>query len=291
MPNAFLTPDKIARVTAALVSQDLGLAALVHRDLDAEFNSGSSDTVKVRVPGAVPSRTRGIYDVSTPLSTDAINEQSIDVKLTEHAYSNIVLSEGDMSLEIDDFAGRVLRPQASAIVKHVERAVASLLQATPENTTLAYSAAAPAKTFTQMRKVLRDNGVSADAALVAVVGSGVYADLLDAAAIDDTGAVRGFKIVESNRLADDEIVGFVREAFALVVRAPIVPDGAPYGASVSEEGFALRHIRSFDPTIAADRSLVSAFLGTKALPLAVDNEDGTVSLVANGGAVRVLTAA
>ena len=34
------------------------------------------------------------------------------------------------------------------------------------------------------------------------------------------------------------------------MRAPAVPSGAPYGASVNDNGFALRHIRSYDGTVA-----------------------------------------
>ena len=45
---------------------------------------------------------------------------------------------------------------------------------------------------------------------------------------------------------------------------------------------------SYDPNVAVDRYLVSAFVGVKALPLAVDNEDVTVTLVPNGRAVRIL---
>lgn len=290
MANAFLTSDNIARVAASIVGQDLTLAALVSQDLSAEFNAGKGNVVKVRVPGAVASQTRSIYDTSTPLVSDEIAEQSIDVTLTDHVYDSVVLSEGDLDLEIEEFSAQVLRPQATAIVKHVERAVASAMQATPVTAGITYASTTPAKAFTQIRKKLRSNGVPAEAPLFAAVGSGVYADLLDADAIDDDGKVRGFKIVESTRLDENEIVGFVREAFALVVRAPSVPDGAPYGASVAEGGFALRHIRSYDGTVAADRSLVSAFVGVQPMPLAFDNENGTISLVANGGAVRITSA-
>lgn len=295
MTNTLLTPEHIAKTAATLVGADLNLAALVHRDLEAEFGSGSGATVKVRVPGAVPSRTRGIYDVSTPLSSDEINEQSISVTLSEHAYSNVALSEGDLDLEIVDFGSRVLLPQTTAVAKHVERAVAVTLAATPP-TTLTYDAANPAKVFTAIRRQLRSNGVPAGAKLTAAVGSDVYADLMDGptgsagTTFDADGKVRGFEIVESTRLGADEIVAFVKEAFALVVRAPQVPAGAPYGASVSEGGFALRHVRSYDTTTAVDRSLVSAFVGVSAMPLAIDNEDGTVTLKPHAGAVRVLTA-
>lgn len=296
MTHTFLTPELIAQTAAGLVGADLNLAALVHRDLEAEFGSSSGATVKVRVPGAVASHTRGIYDVSTPLDSDEINEQSVSVTLTEHAYSNVALSEGDLDLEIVDFGCRVLLPQTTAVAKHVERAVAAAMQATPAST-LTYDPTNPAKVFTAIRRQLRDNGVPAGVTLTAAVGSNVYADLMDGptgaagTTFDADGKVRGFEIVESTRLGANEIVAFVKEAFALVVRAPQVPAGAPYGASVSSGGFALRHVRAYDTTTAVDRSLVSAFVGVSAMPLAVDNEDGTVTLKPHAGAVRVLTAA
>jgi len=294
MTNSLLVPEQIAEVTAKLVGADLNLAALVHRDLEAEFGSGSGSTVKVRVPGAVPSRTRGIYDVSTPLASDEINEESISVTLSEHCYSNVALSEGDLDLDLGNFASRVLLPQATAVVKRVEREVAAAMTSTPE-TKLTYDPSNPATVFTAIRRQLRDNGVPAGVKLTAAVGSNVYADLMDGptgsagTTFDADGRVRGFDVVESTRLGADEIVAFVKEAFALVVRAPQVPAGAPYGASVSEGGFALRHLRAYDTSTAVDRSLVSSFVGVSAMPLAIDNENGTVTLKPHAGAVRVIT--
>lgn len=293
MANSFLTSDNIARVAASLASKDLGLAALISRDLEADFTAGKGNIVKVRVPGAVAAQTRSIFDTSSPLISDEIAEQFVNVTLSDHAYSNVVLSEGSLDLSIESFSAQVLAPQVASVVKFVERAVATAMKATPETASIAFAAASPAKTFTAVRSALRSNGVSVDMPLYAAVGTDVYGALLDGptGTFDADGKVRGFTVVESTRLAPDEILGFVRDAFALVVRAPQVPQGAPCGASVNENGFAVRHIRSYDGTVAADRSLLSAFVGVQAMPLAVDNEDGTVSLVANGGAVRVLTAA
>lgn len=290
MANVFTTNgDKLARTAAALVGSDLKLSALVNRDLAADFGAGSGDTVKVKVPGAIATQTRGIGDTSTPLVSGDISEQTIDVTLSTHAYNDVVLSEQDLSLEITDFARQVLRPQADSIVKYAERTLAAAMSATPENTALAYDAMDPAATFTQMRRTLRTNGVPTEATLFAAVGAGVYADLLDSDALDDNGRVRGFEVHENTRLADDEIIGFIRDAFILVVRAPAVPAGAAYGASVTEGGFALRHLHNYDSSVAVDRSLVSAFIGAQAMPLAVDLENGTVELRENAGAVRVLT--
>jgi hypothetical protein len=290
MANAFLTSDAIARVTASLVGQDLNLAGRLSRDFEADFAEGSGNVVRVRVPGAVVAQTKSIYDKTTPLVSDEIAEQFINVELTTHAYSNVVLSEGDLDLDIVDFGAQVLVPQARSIVSYIERTAATALSATPESD-IAYSSATPAKTFTAIRRQLRDNGVPDDTPLTAAVGSAVYADLLDGpeGTFDASGKVRGFELIESTRLDPDTIIAFVPQAFSLVVRAPRVPAGASDGASVQTDDFTLRHLRNYDPTVAADRSLVSAFVAVQAMPLAVDNEDGTVSLVEHGGAVRVNT--
>lgn len=291
-PHTVLTADKIASVAASLVGQDLNLAARTYQDLAAEFTEGSTSHVRVRVPGAPAASTRGVYDVTTPLESGVLQEQAIDVELTDHAYSNIVLSEGDLSLDITEFARQVLAPQAHAVSKFIERAVAAAMTATPASTVITYDPASPARAFTAARRVLRASGVPADATLIAAVGPEIYADLLDAlpangVTFTDDGKVRGFEVIESSRLGDEAIF-YIPQAFATVVRAPQVPQGAPYGASVRGDTFALRYLRSYDGTVAADRSLVSAFVGVKAMPLPVDQEDGTVALVPNGGAVRIV---
>ena len=99
MSNAFYTAEQAARVGAALVGQDFVLAGLIARDFEADFGGGSGATVNVRVPGALPSRTRGIYDKTTAITMDEIAEQTIPVTLTEHAYSAVSLSEGDLDLD------------------------------------------------------------------------------------------------------------------------------------------------------------------------------------------------
>ncbi|PPB50517.1 hypothetical protein C4K88_01065 [Arthrobacter pityocampae] len=290
MANIFaLHGDKLAATAATLVGKDLVLAELVRRDLNNDWGRGSGDTVYVRVPGAVAAKERALYDTRTPLDHDELVEQTIPVTLSTHAYSSIPLSLGSLSLDLEDFAAQVLVPQADAIVKFSERALAAAMQATPEDATIAYDPANPAATFSQMRRRLRNNGVSSDVPLLAVVGSGVYADLLDSNAVDENGRVRGFAVTESTRLQDSEIIAFVRDAFVLAVRAPEAPQGASYAASVKAGGFALLHVASFDGNVAVDRSLVSAFVGAQGMPLAVDLEDGTVELRPHAGAVRVLT--
>lgn len=292
MTNNILTADEIAAVAAKLVGTDLGLAGLFSRDVEDSFHGGAGEVIRVRVPGAVPSRERAAGDVSTPLAIDSITEQSIPVTLDTLAYSNVALSVADLDLNLLDYSAQILVPQTRAISRKVESEAAAALLATPISA-LTYTASDPAKLFTAMRRQLRTAGVPAESKLVAVVGANVYADLLDADAIDDAGRVRGIEVHESTRIPADNAIAFVKEAFSLVVRAPEPPAGAPFSASVRSDKaeFAMTHIRAFDAATASDRSIVEALVAVTPMPLAVDNEDGTVTLVANGGAVRVDTAA
>jgi hypothetical protein len=293
MTNEILTAETIATVAAKLVGADLGLAGRFYRDIEKDFHTGSSNVVKVRVPASVAASKRSIHDTTTPIATSAIKEQFVSVTLEDHILSNVILSEGDLDLDLINYGQQVLFPQTQAVVKYIERAASAALTATPKTAAIgtAYSAANPAKSFTALRKALRDNGVTTDTPILAAVGSSVYADLLDGplGTWDADGKVRGIEIMESTRLAPGDVVAFVKNAFALVVRAPQVPSGAPFGASIKDGDFAIRMIRSYDGNVAADRSLVGSFVAVQAMPLAVDNEDGTVTLKPNAGAVRIAT--
>ncbi|KQX07191.1 MULTISPECIES: P22 phage major capsid protein family protein [unclassified Leifsonia] len=296
MPNTILTADEIATIGAALVGSDLGLAKLFSSDVAADFGGGTGETIRVRIPGAVPSRERAANDTTTALAVDTITEQSVPVTLDTLAYSNVSLSVSETELGLIDFGKQVLEPQTRAISRRVEQEAAAALLATP-TTELIYTAATPAKLFTAIRKTLRDRGVSAESKIVAVVGSSVYADLLDGplGTWDANGVtVRGIEIHESSRLGADDVVAFVKEAFSLVVRAPEPPAGAGYGASIRAEGdspFALTHLQAFDVATGSDRSIVEALVAVVPMPQAKDNEDGTVALVPHGNVVRVDTAA
>ncbi|UPL12592.1 hypothetical protein [Microbacterium sufflavum] len=301
MANTFnLDINNVAKLAAVLVGRDFNLAALISRDVEAEFMPGKGNKVRVPVPAAIPTRTRGVYDKTTALVADELSEQFIEVTLADHVYNLAVLSEGDLSLSMTDYGRQVLAPQTRAIAAKIEALTASAMSATPAEASIMYSAATPAKAFTAARRELRDNGVPGDAILRAAVGSSVYADLLDAPVgqgFDADGKVRGFEVVESTRLDPEDIVAFVPQAFTLVARAPMVPQGAAYGASIvtpvfsddNSAQFAVRVVNDYDSNVAADRSLVGTFAAVQAMPLPVDNEDGSVTLLDHGGAVRIST--
>jgi hypothetical protein len=305
MPNSLYTPTQVAAVAAALAKDDSFLSALVSRDFQGDALISAGKTIDVRVPGALIARSRDIDETRDAIVLDSLSERTVPVSLGAHIYNAVILSEGDITLRLEDFAGRVLRPQVEAVVDGLEHLVAEKLRAVPLDATIEHDPSDPVSTFTKIRAKLRQNGTPATG-LVAVVGTAVYAALLDARAITDTsasgstaalreaqvGLVRGFTIVESTRVDEDEIIAFHRSAFTLVVRAPKVPEGASFGETVNEGGHALRYLRDYDPTHTVDRSVVSTFAGVTAMPLLRVDRDytagsATVTEVPNGAAIRL----
>lgn len=314
MANAFYTPAQAAEVAAKLAGQDALLSALVSRNYQDELLGGGKGgaPVSIKMPTTLIARERGIDDVTSSIILDEITESRETFNLDRiHNYSAVPLSEQDLTLELTDFAGQVLAPQTEAIVDALEHKLATALLAVPLTTDLgvAFNKADPIPFFTALRKRLRDNGVAA-ANLNLVVGTAIYAALLDAKAITDVsesgstealreagvGKIRGFQIVESTRVPEDEILAFHRDAVTLITRAPVVPQGASFGASIAAGGFSLRYIRDYDAMKTVDRSIVSTFSAVGILPTyKIERDYETRAVVKTslpyGGVIRVDTVA
>lgn len=311
MPNEFYTAEQAAQVAVALAGKDAYLSALINRNfLDAVFQGGGKGrTVNVKVPSALIARSRGIDDVTTALVLDELSERTFGITLGEHVYSAVGLSEGDLNLDIEDFSKQVLAPQMDAVVDFIEEEVATALGkiegVQAGEAALAFDPTKPVKVFTGIRKVMRDRGLPASN-LNVVVGTEVYASLLDADAISaadasgstdalregNVGRLRGFTIVESNRVEEDEIIAFHRDAVVLATRAPGVPSGASFGAIQSSGGYSLRYLRDYDAMHTQDRSIISTFAGVETAPvyrIERDYEAQTAKVVEvpGGGAIRL----
>lgn len=126
---------------------------------------------------------------------------------------------------------------------------------------------------------------------VALVGSGLAAEiqksqkLVTAAGGGDSalsaatlGALAGVSIVESPNINDFEGYLFSKSAFVFYNAAPPVPKSAPFAASASAGGFALRWVMDYDTAFATDRSLFDTFVGynyTRDI-ISLQNADGQV---------------
>lgn len=321
--NTFYTPIQVAKTLVAMATEDSYLSALVNRNYENDLlgGGGRGRTVNIKVPSALIARDRGIDDTTAQIVLDELTETTIPLTLANHKYSAIPLSEGDLTLNLTDFAKQVLQPQVAAIVDSVEWDVVQAIEALPglqaglgtageegyipAETLAAYTAGDPIPTITGIRRILRNRGIS-PTGLQLTVGTQVYADLLDAKAIiavnesgstaalreGNVGVVQGFQVVESNRIDPHDIIAFHRDAITLAVRAPLVPAGVPFGASLAAGGYNLRYLRDYDAQYTVDRSIVSTFSGVAAMPfyrIVRDYTTGTASVlqVPGGAGIRV----
>ncbi len=267
MPNQFLNPAEVAALANELVRAD-GLVPFVGRSAGQHFKPGIGATVDIRKPAVLKARTREVGSVEA-ITADTLTEAYQSVTITEQAYSAVDLTDADLTLNLADFGRQVLAPQALAVAEYANDAIVDKLETVTADATLsgAYDAANPVRTFTAARKQLRQLRLPA-AEMLAVVGTDVYADMLDSGAFDPDGSrgdlirsIRGFAVVESNRIAANDIFVYMREAVQLVSVAPAAPRGAGSAQVVTRDGLSIMSIMDYDARTLQDRSVLSVFLG------------------------------
>jgi hypothetical protein len=312
-PNTFFTPQQVAAVALELLRDDMKFASTFNRDYQSNFGAGTGATVNVRIPAALKARRVGgrAFTGANTVQTDSLAETTTSVSISDMSYSAVALTDEDLTLNIDQFSRQVIKPQTDAISADVESLALTTLQSVAAKLTdgtagnlKAYDATKPDLQFIEARKMLRDNGAPASG-LYAAVGTGIYADLVasnlltpvlnagnDGALRDaNVGRVRGFEVLESNELADGEIIWYQGDAVTMALVAPAIPQGAAFGTSMASDFGAIRWIRDYDPTVLTDRSVFSVFLGAKVMPgQKVDRSGATATLATVPRIIRVVNA-
>ena len=304
------TAAEIGAVAAKLADAGLVLGQNVARYSDKDFLPGHGGKAYLRIPGALTARSRALRDKTTSVTFDELAENRVSVDLSTHLVSGVILGDAELSLDLRDFAGQVLKPQVAAIVDGIETAIANVVdgvEATDVSAT--YDDAVPAALFTKGRRALRARGVDvANDKLVAYVGGNIVDALLDSGALDfaktgdadalrkgSLGRIAGFSCVESGRIGDSEVVFSTASGIYLATKSPAIPEGVAFGSNVSAEGLTLRYMRDYSAEKLADRSVVSTFVGAGIAPLFEVTRDystgaATVAEVEGGAVVKFDTA-
>lgn len=79
------------------------------------------------------------------------------------------------------------------------------------------------------------------------------------------GRLYGFTIVVDYGLAPNDAYAFQTQAVALATRTTAAPRGAAFASTVAAQGFTLRYLQDYDPTILTDRAVVDTFAGARVL--------------------------
>jgi hypothetical protein len=284
--NTFLKPETIARTALDLLQREIILPRLVWRFGLSDFQGAKDDTITVRVPAVLTARDYEWRTRNNAIVMDDLTETGVDVTLDTHPYSAVAVTDEQLTLDIVNFGTQVLQPQARAVGERLENLIATTLGGAivPADAELAHTIGTTDgyDTAVNARAILNMHNVPM-AGRVLLLGARLEADFLksdhlslvdqsgsDSALRDGTlGRILGFTVVTSNAIDPDIGYAFHATAIAFGNVAPVVPDGASFGASESSDGLAMRWIRDYDPNYLRDRSVVSSFAGAASV-----EEDG-----------------
>lgn len=276
MPNAFLKPTVIVKTALGLLVRDITLPRLVWRDAVPDFAGAFGDTVSIRVPAFAPARTRALR-AGTARTRDAVTERKVDVSLTTDVYKDIRITDEELSLDISDFGTQVLNPAVQGVVEALENVLIAKMQEPSYHTTINFNTAtddAWDDLVIPAREALNKAHVPMNERALAV-GSELESALLrtdmfvkanesgSTNALEDAtiGRKAGFQIVSAPGLGPLEGYAFHKTAYVMNERAPKVPPSAPYGASESYNGFALRVVKVLDPDTIEEILALDAWVG------------------------------
>lgn len=276
MANTFIKATQIANQALGLLQRDIVLPKLVWQNAVGDFTGAAGDTVSLRVPARMDSRTRTLRDNTTGLTLDQLNEYKVDISLNTDVYNGIPLTDENLTLDIADFGAQVLAPQVRAVAEGVENAVANLMTGATYATTLTLDSTDAWNTAIDCRNALNKAFVPMNDRFI-VVGADVESKFLKSAhlnaytgsgdlsqgVVQDAviGRIAGMPVFVSMALPANYGYAFHRSAYVLSLRAPSIPAGVAYGASQSYQGLALRWIRDYDPFHQTDRSFINTWLG------------------------------
>lgn len=273
MSNTFIKAEKVAAQSLAVLARDVVLPGLVTRESGSDFTGAKNDTVTTRVPAYVEARSR-VMRSGTTITVDDLDETSVDVKLDTHVYKAVGITDEEMTLDIANFGEQVSAPVMGSVVRKVEAVLATAMDGATYSTVLNINESDPYATIIKARTALNKVGVPTSDRFLAV-GADVEEYLLlsnrisnvdtsgsDAALREAViGRIGGFLAVSVPGLQPDTFIAAHKSAFVLASQAPVIPDGAGWGASASAGGFALRTLKDYDMTNVRDRYLADVFIG------------------------------
>lgn len=290
MANDFITPTLVARTALATLYNSTVLLPLVWRDFDPDFAGKQGAVVNVRKPAVF---TALEFDRSNGITIQNADEDSVALTLDVIADVSFNVTAEELTLEIDDFSGRLLTPAMEAISQKIDGDLAEALVDAAEGVggggTVTMSSVASDVFTGQLGARAKLSGAKLPLtdrfAVFGSAGAGVaLQDTLfvqaDKSGWTDTlregnlGRVFGFDTYESQVFgygsADKgqaDGVAFHRQAIVLASRALETPMGvAPNQVAVeSYKGITIRVVYGYDQTYKQDVVSLDCLYGIDAL--------------------------
>lgn len=278
MAHTWITQAPLVTKTALETFTHLAvLPQLVYRDAEADFAGKAGTVVNVKRPTPdVPTNDFTMSASTRVITAQNVTESSFALTIDTNRGSAVDLSDEELTFTVEDFTRQVLLPQVRGLVKAISADLAThMVTATNAGQlTLATDGSDFLAKVTAARKFLNNNDVPDDDRVL-LVGADVEELALNLSILTEVdksgspealrnatiGRLRGFNVVLSKDLPADVAIAMHRTAFSLVTRAPAVPDGVVYGASLASDSIAMRHMKDYDSAALVNRSILNTYYG------------------------------
>jgi hypothetical protein len=285
MANAFSKPVEVVETAIQMLQNELVHTQLVWLNGIGDFANKFNDTITVRVPAPSRGHTRVLRGAGAQrnLTVSDLTEDSFPVTLTDVAYHLAMLTDEEMTFDLQNFASQVLSRQVRGVADILEEGCVDMIVNAPYAASGAVHNVASDDFFKGVnaaRRALDEDLVPQDRILV--VGTAVAEALLNddrfirvdsagpsaVSAIQEARLARiyGYDIFVSPMIPHGAAYLYHRTAFIMATRTPALPLGSVQaGAIASSPGqqITLRWLVDYDPTITSNRSLVDTYVGYK----------------------------
>lgn len=267
-------PEKIAGTAAVSLEEQLVVPAAFRREGIDQFRGAKDDTVNVKVPGVLPFRSYAWRnDRSTAINFDQYKERKVPMTFGGNGYSGVQLTDEQLNMDFNGWAD-LAAVQTDAIARGLNSEAVSALLAAPFEVVVTLDQANLRSSLIKLKKVA--DRLRAPGDRVLYVDDELEIALLDddklqlAQNVGDAEAVSalreatlgkryGFNFVSAGEMPAGESVLGIGDGFVFLNAAPVVPQSAPFGATASSNGVALRWIRDYDSDHQVERSVFNTW--------------------------------
>jgi hypothetical protein len=277
--------ERVVRTALGLLERETPLPSLIWQNAGGDFRGAKGDAITIRLPAYVKSKSRTIRPSTGSRTPSNLVERTVIVTLDKDLYNKVPITDPELTLDIDNFNEQITIPVMNGMGRGIEDEIIAEIAAAPYHANNQFDVTVDAngipdpgdmyRVAIRARQSLNNARVpNGDRAIIC--GSAVESAFLndeqfiraDRSGSTQTfregeiGRVGGFSVFSIPGLNPNKAYAFHRTAFVLSSRAPLVPKGAPWGASMSWNGFAVRVIQAMDNDTLVDNFHSDVYVGT-----------------------------
>lgn len=282
MPNTYIKPEKRVSLALALLHQRSKLNGLVTLFDGRNFIGARGDTLTYDLPGVTKARDYEFRTRTRPVEIDEIYKTSLSIRINEHMTVGNKFTDEEEYFDLTSYRDEILLPQVQALADRFDKKIGQKLADYDKwakgDYTLDVTDDQEGKGALRKAMVLKTvadtAGVPDRRYLVCGTLAFVWFSTSEATLKYDIaqattafrqgvfGRIAGMDIFDaSGVIADDEFYVINPSWAVLANAAPMVPQGAVWGARQTYQGWSLRVIRDYDANYLTDRSIVNTFWG------------------------------